>query len=59
MPPLRVADLNRDKEVLVEARNDAAEMVHSDPGLAEPPHEKLRKQMLSRYGTVLNLGDVG
>ncbi|GHT34139.1 ATP-dependent DNA helicase RecG [Planctomycetales bacterium] len=59
MPPLRVADLNRDKEILEEARNDAAEMVHSDPGLVEPLHKKLRKQLLSRYGTVLNLGDVG
>ena len=35
------------------------ELVHSDPGLAQPEHEKLHKQMLSRYGAVLNLGDVG
>jgi ATP-dependent DNA helicase RecG len=59
MPPLRVADLVRDKEVLYEARQDAGEMVQSDPGLAKPEHAKLRKQMLNRYGSVLNLGDVG
>ncbi|MDR3181843.1 MAG: ATP-dependent DNA helicase RecG [Planctomycetaceae bacterium] len=59
IPPLRVADLVRDKEVLYEARQDAGEMVQSDPGLAKPEHAKLRKQMLNRYGKVLNLGDVG
>jgi len=59
MPPLRVADLKQDREVLEEARQDAVEMIHNDPGLAEPQHAKLRKQMLNRYGTVLNLGDVG
>ncbi len=59
MPPLRVADLNRDRAILEEARQDASEMVHDDPGLADPEHAKLRRQMLGRYGTVLELGDVG
>jgi len=59
MPPFRVADLVRDKDVLLEARSDAVELVRNDPGLALPEHAKLRKQMLSRYGAVLNLGDVG
>jgi ATP-dependent DNA helicase RecG len=59
MPPLRVADLVRDREVLFEARKDATDMVLTDPGLAKPEHAKLRKQMLGRYGAVLDLGDVG
>ena len=59
IPPFRIADLVRDKDVLLEARSDAVELVRSDPGLALPEHAKLRKQMLSRYGAVLNLGDVG
>jgi ATP-dependent DNA helicase RecG len=59
MPPFRIADLVRDREVLLEARGDAVELVRSDPGLSQPEHAKLRKQMLSRYGAVLNLGDVG
>jgi ATP-dependent DNA helicase RecG len=59
MPPLRVADLTRDREVLEEVRKDAIDMVHADPGLAKPEHAKLRKQMLGRYGAVLDLGDVG
>ena len=59
MPPFRIADLVRDKDILMEARSDAVELVRDDPGLARPEHAKLRKQMLSRYGAVLNLGDVG
>ncbi|MDR2115909.1 MAG: ATP-dependent DNA helicase RecG [Planctomycetaceae bacterium] len=59
MPPFRVADLVRDKEILYEAKTDATDMVFSDPGLAKPEHAKLRRQMLGRYGAVLNLGDVG
>jgi ATP-dependent DNA helicase RecG len=59
IPPFRVADLVRDRDVLMEARADATELVRSDPGLSQPEHAKLRKQMLSRYGAVLNLGDVG
>jgi len=59
VPPFRIADLVRDRDVLLEARSDAVELVRSDPGLSRPEHAKLRKQMLSRYGAVLNLGDVG
>jgi len=59
IPPFRIADLVRDRDVLLEARADAAELVRSDPGLSQPEHAKLRKQMLNRYGAVLNLGDVG
>jgi ATP-dependent DNA helicase RecG len=57
--PFRMADSVRDRDILLEARSDAMELVRDDPGLARPEHAKLRKQMLSRYGAVLNLGDVG
>ncbi len=59
MPPMRIADLIRDRDILVEARADATALVRDDPGLARPEHEKLRRQMLARYGGVLALGDVG
>jgi len=58
-PPLMIADLIRDCEVLDEARRDAQAMVAGDPGLALPEHARLRKQVLTRYGQVLDLGDVG
>jgi ATP-dependent DNA helicase RecG len=59
LPPFRVADLLRDTQFLEEARRDALALVAADPGLAEPEHAKLRRQMLARYGKVLDLGDVG
>ena len=59
LPPLRVADLIRDREVLEQARTAATELFTADPGLAQPEHAKLRRQMLHRYGEALELGDVG
>lgn len=59
LPPLRVADLVRDAAVVDEARRDAFALLAADPGLAKPEHDRLRRQMLKRYGQVLELGDVG
>jgi len=59
LPPLRIADLARDAALVEQARTDAQTLVNQDPGLAKPEHERLRKQMLKRYGQVLELGDVG
>jgi ATP-dependent DNA helicase RecG len=59
MPPLRIADLVRDADVLAEARADALALVASDPELARPEHALLRTRMAARYGRVLELGDVG
>lgn len=59
LPPLRVADLQRDRDVLEEARTAAAELFTADPGLKAPENALLRRQMLRRYGASLELGDVG
>ena len=59
LPPLRIADLQRDRELLAEARQEAQALVTADPGLKHPDHSKLRRQMLLRYGKALELGDVG
>lgn len=59
LPPLRIADLVRDAAVVEEARRDAQALLAQDPGLANPEHDRLRRQMLKRYGQVLDLGDVG
>jgi len=59
LPPLRIADLVRDRELLIEARRDAREIMASDPGLAKEQHAKLRRMTLIRYGKALDLGDVG
>ncbi|MEQ8847449.1 ATP-dependent DNA helicase RecG [Botrimarina sp.] len=59
LPPLRIADLVRDREVLAEARDAAADLFAKDPGLKSPENTLLRRQMLRRYGASLELGDVG
>jgi ATP-dependent DNA helicase RecG len=59
LPPLRIADLLRDRTILEEARRDARELVTVDPGLGREEHAKLRRMMLARYGKALDLGDVG
>jgi len=59
LPPLRIADLLRDGEVLDEARRDAHAVIAADPGLSNPDHAKLRERVVKRYGKALELGDVG
>lgn len=59
LPPLRIADLVRDREVLEEARDAASALFSADPGLKEEENTLLRRQMLRRYGDSLELGDVG
>jgi len=59
MPPLRMADLRRDRGILEQARRDAQALVESDPGLAAPQHARLRRMVVARYGKTLDLADVG
>jgi ATP-dependent DNA helicase RecG len=59
LPPLRIADLRRDQAILEEARREAQALFAADPGLTQPEHSRLRRQMLVRYGSALELGDVG
>ncbi|MBP5621443.1 MAG: ATP-dependent DNA helicase RecG, partial [Thermoguttaceae bacterium] len=55
----RIADLTRDRAILDDACADARALVGEDPGLAEPGHQALRRQVLVKYGRELDLGDVG
>jgi ATP-dependent DNA helicase RecG len=59
LPPLRIANLNRDRELLEAARREAQLLIAADPGLHHPEHAKLRHQMLARYGKALDISDVG
>jgi ATP-dependent DNA helicase RecG len=59
LPPFRVADLQRDRELLEEARREAQLLVAEDPELKHAEHARLRKQMLARYGQALDISDVG
>ena len=59
LPPLRVANLVEDLELLGLARRDAIEWIERDPHLREPSSKEAKRLVLSRYGTALGLGDVG
>ena len=60
MPPLRIADLQCDHDLLEEARRDAQSLFAGDePEFFRPQFERVKKQVLRRYGKALDLGDVG
>lgn len=59
MPPLRVADLMRDAELLAIARTDARAWIDRSPELADPDERAMRSLVLRRYGAALGLADVG
>jgi ATP-dependent DNA helicase RecG len=59
LPPLRIADLQRDADVLEEARQKAQELIAEDPELESPELHRLRRMVLIRYEKGLELGDVG
>lgn len=58
LPPMRIADLRRDSEILAVARSLAQSMVDEDPQLEADELAELRGQVMRRYGKRLDLGDV-
>jgi ATP-dependent DNA helicase RecG len=58
MPPLMVADLRRDMDIVQRARNDARRLIEQDPALADPQWDRIRRMVLKRYGHALQLADV-
>lgn len=59
LPPMRIADLNRDTKVIEHARRIAIQIVAENPDLNGEDFRRLKKQVLARYGANLALGDVG
>ncbi len=58
-PPLMIADLIRDADLLATARTDALQLVDDDPELERDGHDRLRQLVFARYGHALDLSDVG
>ena len=58
MPPMWIADLVRDVEILALARSMAQEMIEEDPELKSEEFVALREQVFRRYAKRLALGDV-
>ena len=58
-PPLMIADIVRDEEVLVRAREDARKLIDADPDLQNATYARLRQLVFARYGRALSISDVG
>jgi ATP-dependent DNA helicase RecG len=56
---LRFGDLQQDRDLLEQAREDAFELVGTDARLQKPEHGELRKAVLARYGQTLELAEIG
>ena len=59
MPPLRLAAIPDDLDLLKMAKREASRMIDADPDLAAPEHQLLRQVLLAQYGETLGLVDVG
>ena len=59
LPPLRVADLSRDFELLMNARTDAQQWIGGTGDLTEARDLPLRRRVLGQYGAALGLSDIG
>ncbi|NCO40153.1 MAG: DNA helicase RecG [Armatimonadetes bacterium CG_4_10_14_3_um_filter_66_18] len=58
MPDLRLADLIRDVELLLLAREEASRLLHRDPELAAPAHQPLAAAVKAFWGAKLPLAEV-
>lgn len=58
-PPLMIADLVRDAEVLARAQADARKLIADDPDLGDRSLVRLRELVFARYGRALAISDVG
>jgi len=59
LPPFRVADLMRDRELLNMARRDAAAWIKASPHLDRPEEALVKRRLKKTYGDALGLADVG
>ncbi len=58
-PPLMIADLIRDEEILKSAQQHAREIIEKDANLSRGEYQRLRQLVFARYGKALDLSDVG
>jgi ATP-dependent DNA helicase RecG len=59
LPELQVADLSKDLDLLLEARQDAQALVRDDPRLKSPALAAIREELRRRVGHVIGLIDLG
>ncbi|MEM7627407.1 MAG: ATP-dependent DNA helicase RecG [Planctomycetota bacterium] len=59
LPPMKLAEIPKDMDLLNLAKRDAQALVEADAELSRPEHEMLRKVLMLQYGRALGLVDVG
>ena len=59
LPDFRVADLLRDGRVLEEAREDAFALVEEPGFLTDPAYAEVRRTLVARWGSRLELASIG
>jgi ATP-dependent DNA helicase RecG len=58
LPELKVADILRDGGVLEQARREAFELVARDPDFEAPGNERLKNELMQRWGGRLELASI-
>ena len=58
MPLLKIANLLRDIQVLETARNEAFQLIESDPGITDPKHQLLNKALKRFLDNYMELMEV-
>jgi ATP-dependent DNA helicase RecG len=59
LPELQIADLSKDFDLLMEARQDAQAIVRDDPRLKSPALATIREELSRRVGQIISLIDLG
>jgi ATP-dependent DNA helicase RecG len=59
LPPLKIADITKEIELLGVAKEDALQLLDADPNLAAPMHRVLKEELVRRFGQSLSLAQVG
>ncbi len=59
VPDFRFFDPERDEELLFTARQEAWEVIESDPELKRPEHRAFRDELVERYGERAKMYEVG
>lgn len=59
LPPFRIADLVRDADIVLKAREIAQQLISADPELNDSAWSRMRRMVQVRYGEVMELAEVG
>lgn len=59
LPDLKFADLQQDRQLLIQARNEAFALIAADPLLSAPEHQLIRETLKARYVGRVELLRVG